>query len=529
MQEQYSWTKTKEWCRRFALVVTYGIGVWLVEHLNVPHFLLVCGLNMAVLLLAPYRNWPALAVAQCLAQLPVAIECAPSFGVVWSVLMLIPSTLLMAPVVYYFRERAGLFARTGEVHIGKLLLCALIISILIMGLDELQLATVVYPVGVQPMHYDHLAAQWVLGNLIGVLTVVPTVLAVRQAIRQHGWRALLNAISDSRATFESIFFIVPVLALLVWAGFAEPRLRELAQVAMFVPVVWLALRHGWQGAALGGTVASMALVWLMPAKYDYATIQAEVVIVFAICTMLLLGARIEALDRKAEKERNEVRTALALAQRNVHLGEMQLRMSALALEQARETVRTGYTMMMGRLRHLQPAIDDGGYQKVALAAQDQLFSISESLHPTIYRDRGLPAALREGAVARMLDHAGIRYWCELKGSLSALSPTIHLALYRMVCEALSEGCGKRDISDVCVRIRGGSFHERRWVVTSIVFRANPARLPHVKWDDMLPRLVRTTTGAGFKAVKDRAAIFEGYARERNLSNGRSISWLMQDL
>ncbi len=517
------------WWKHLAIAVAYGMGVWLIEHLNVPHFLLVCGLNVSVLLLVPYRFWPAMAVAQSLAQLPVAIACASSFGVLWSSLMLVPGLLFMGPVVYYFRERIHLFDRKGDVRVGMLLLCSLVVAVVLMGFNEVQFVTIVYPVGVQPMHYHHLAAQWVLGNFIGVLTVVPAVLAVRQAIREHGWRSLVSTVIESRATFESITFIVPVLAVLIWAGFAEPHLRSLAQVAMFVPVVWLALRHGWQGAALGGTAASLALVWLMPEKYDEATIQAEVIVAFAICTMLLLGARIEALDQRAEKERKEVRTALALAQRNVHLGEMQLRMTAQALEQARETVRAGYAMMMGRLRHLQPALDDGGYQRLASAAQDQLFGISESLHPAIWRERGLPAALREGAVARMLDHAGIRYWCELKGPLSYLSSTVHLALYRMVCEALAEGCSKRDVSDVCVRIRGGDVNGRRWVAVSIVFRANLVRLPHVKWDDMLPRLVRTTTGAGIKAIQDRAAIFEGYARERALPDGKRISWLMLDL
>jgi len=529
MPEQQPRTMKKDWGWRLALAAAYGVGVWLVAHLNVPHFMLVCGLNMAVLLLTPYRYWPSLAVAQSLSQLPVAITCASSFGVLWSSLMLIPSIVLIGPVVYYFRERADLFDRHGGAHIGKLLFCSLVIALLITGLDEVQFMTVVYPAGVRPMHYDHLAAQWVLGNLIGMLTVVPTVLAIQQAVRRHGWRALFATIGESRSTVESIFIIVPVLVLLVWAGFTEPRFRELAQVAMFVPVVWLALRHGWQGAALGGSAASLMLVWLMPEKYDYATIQAEVILAFAICTMLLLGARIEVLDRRAEKERREVRTALSLAQRNVQLGEMQLRMTAMALEQARETVRAGYAMMMGRLRHLQPAIDDGGYQRVALAAQDQLFGISESLHPAIYRERGLPATLREGAVARMLGHAGIRYCCELKGPLSALSSTVHLALYRMVCEAIADGCGQRDISDISVRIRGGGVDGRRWVAVSIVFRANLVRLPHVRWDDMLPRLVRTATGTGIKAIQDRAAIFEGYARKREFPDGKRISWLMRDL
>lgn len=186
-------------------------------------------------------------------------------------------------------------------------------------------------------------------------------------------------------------------------------------------------------------------------------------------------------------------------------------------------------MMMGRLRHLQPAIDDGGYQRMALAAQDQLLGISESLHPTIYRERGLPAALREGAVARMLEHAGLRYWCDLKGPLSQLSSTLQLALYRMVCEAIAHGCSQRDISDVCVRVRCGAVDGRHWVVVSVVFRANLARLSHVKWDDLVPRLVRTATGGGIKTLQDRVAVFEGYARLRDIPEGRRIAWLMLDV
>lgn len=520
--------KTRNWWKHLAVAVAYGVGVWLVQHLNVPHFLLLCGVHVAALLLMPYRYWPAMIVADVLAQIPVAVECAASFGVLWSSLMLVPGIVFSGPILYFFRERARLFDRKGDVNVGMLLLCALLVSIVMMGVNEVQLSTVVYPVGVKPMHYDHLAAQWVLGNFLGILTVVPTVLAAHQASRRQSWRSLINTLVESRIAFESVCFILPMLAILMWVGFTQPHLRGLAQIGMFLPVVWLAIRHGWQGAAMGGTAASLALVWLMPEKFDQATIQAEVVVAFAISTMLLVGARIEALDRRAEKERNEVRTALALAQRNMHLGEMQLRMTAQALEQARETVRGGFAMMLGRLRLLQPAVDDGGYQRVALTAQDQLFGISDSLHPVAWRERGLPAALRDGALARMLHQAGIRYWCELKGPLSQLSSTVHLAIYRMVCEALAEGCSKRDVSDVCVRIRGGEMNGRRWVVVSVVFRANLVRLPHVHWDDLLPRLVRTTTGAGIKAIKDRAAIFEGYARERMLPDGRRISWVMFD-
>jgi two-component system, NarL family, sensor histidine kinase FusK len=526
MQEK---SGANDWWKRAAVAIGYAVGVSIIRQMDIPHFMLLCGVHVAVLVLTPYRYWPFLIVAEAISQVPMAIECAAQWGWVWASLKPVPGILFSGPIVYFFRERGALFDRKGTVHIGLLLVCALLVSVVMMGDNMLLMSTAVYPANVKPMHYDHLAAQWVLGNFLGILAVVPVVLAIDQSLREHGWRGVLAWIMESRTLLESLSFVVPALAVLLWVGFSNAGLRGIVQIALFLPVVWLALRHGWQGAAWGGTVASFVLVWLMPQAYDLATIQAEVVIAFAISTMLLVGARIEALDQRAEKERQEVRTALALAQRNVNLGEMQLRMTALALEQARETVRAGYSMMLGRLRHLQPAIDDGGYQRVALAAQDQLFGISDSLHPMVWRERGLPAALREGAVARMLDRAGVRYWCELRGQLSGLSSSVHLAVYRMICEAVSEGCSGKDISDVCVRIRGGDRRGRRWVAVSIVFRANQTRLPHVRWDDLLPRLVRTTSGVGLKAIKDRAATFEGYARDRASPAERRISWLMLDV
>jgi glucose-6-phosphate-specific signal transduction histidine kinase len=518
-----------DWWKQLAVAIGYGVVVFIFRRMAVPHYLLLCGVHVAALMLVPYRYWPSMVISEVLAQLPMAIDCAPDFGVLWSVVMLVPGIVFSGPIVYAFRERWHLFDRDGRVHTGMLLACALVVSVVMTVDDLVLLSTVVYPPGVKPVHHEHIGAQWLLGNFLGILSIVPTVLAIRETLWRHGWRQSLQALGDSRVVFESVCLTVPAVGVLLWLGFKEPHLRGFAQVAMFVPVVWLALRHGWQGAALGGTAASLALVWLMPENFDRTTIQAEVVVAFAISTMLLVGARIEALDRRAEKERMEVRMALALAQRNVHLGEMQLRMTAQALEQARETVRNGFTLMMGRLRHLQPAVDEGGYLRMAQTAQDQLFGISDSLHPVVWRERGLAAALREGTVARMLDQAGIRYWCELKGPVSFLSATLHLSLYRMICEAIAEGCRDRAVSDVCVRIRAGDVDGRRWVAVSIVFQANPARMSFVRWDDLLPRLMRTVSGMGLKAIKDRAATFEGYARERSASGRRRISWLMLDL
>ena len=517
-----------EWHKQLAVALVYGILVFLFRLMAVPHYLLLSGVQVAALLVTPYRYWPGMMFTEFLTRLPVAFECEPSFGMLWSELVVVPGIVLSGPVVYLFREHLHLFDREGWVRIGKLVACALVVSLVMAGFDLVQLSTVVYPPGVKPLQYHYIGAQWILGCFLGILTVAPPVLAVRHVLT-NGWRRMLRDWIDGKALVESIFLTISALTIIWWIGFSKPELRSVAQAAMFIPVVWLALLHGWKGIAWGGAAASLALISLMPKKYDVATIQAEVFIVLAIVPLLLVGARMDSLNRLAEQEYEDARAKLALAQRHVHLGELQLRTIAQTLEQVRETVRNGFAMMMGRLRHLQPAIDDAGYRRVAQFAQDQLAGIADSLHPAVWRDRGLPAALREGAVARMLNQAGIRYRCEHKGPLSCLSKALHKALYRMVCEAIAEGCTDKDVSEVCVLMRVGCSDGRYWVVASVTFRSDPIRLPHVRWDELLPQLKRAANGMDLRAVKDRAEIFEGYARERMQRGGRRISWLMRDV
>ncbi|GGA01276.1 hypothetical protein GCM10011408_23140 [Dyella caseinilytica] len=495
----------------------------------IPHYVLLTGLRMVVLILVPYRYWPALFVGEEFALVPMTIACWTELGPVWSVLNLLPATAFSAPVIYVARQRGPLVGRTGYVHVGVLLAAALAVSIVCTAYNLLMAFTAKLPQNYPSIHYDQLAAEWLLGNFLGILTLAPAVLAIHRAVKQHGWKGLLHHAGESRIFFESACLTVPMLAVLLWIGFTLPHVREVAQVCMFLPVVWLALRHGWQGAAIGGTLGSLAVVVLMPEKFDHGTMQAEVIVAFAISTMLLVGARIGALNQQAEKERADVRLALELARSNFQMGELQMRATSHALDQIRETVRGGYAMMLGRLRHLQPAVDDVGYQRMALSAQDQILRLADSLHPISWRERGLPAVLREGPIARMLTEAGVRYFCDLHGPISQLSMVLHLVIYRTVCESIAEGCGRQDISDVHVRVRSGRIAGRRVVAIRVgVYRRHAMDLAHVRWNELMPRLKRSSTGLGMKALKDRVASFEGVVRDRDRPDGRTISCLMLD-
>jgi two-component system, NarL family, sensor histidine kinase FusK len=345
------------------------------------------------------------------------------------------------------------------------------------------------------------------------------------------WYQLSRKVANSRLMFESICLVGPLLAFLLWIGItAAPhaQVRQVVQIAMFLPVVWLALRHGWQGTAVGGAAASCAVMVLMPEHYDPDTLRAEAVVALAISTMLLMGARIAALDLMANQERADFRAALTLAQRNAYVGEMQLRMASQALEQIRETVHAGFAVMMGRLRHLQPAVDDRGYRRQALFAQDQLYRLADGLYPIALRERGLPSALRDGALARMLNEIGLAYSCELRGPVSKLSSLLRMTIYRIIWEAVTDACLKKDVSEIRVRVRGRERHGRRGVVVTIYSRVDPTIAKHIRWEEALPSMVNVSSGLGLQAIRDRAAIFGGYAKTRTLLLGRCVSAYMLD-
>ena len=520
------------WLRHVAVAAVYAIGVALFRHLSISHWFILCGLRLSVLLLARYRYWPALVLGESVFLAYLSYMCADQLGLAWALTNIVPPLVFIAPIVYWVRERGHIFVNPHTVDMGALLLCALLVAGIVTLENLGTLLTTKLPPGYPQIHYGELAAKWVLGNYLGALTVTPLVLFVQQEIVHGGWRDIGRRLVRSRLLRESACILVPVLAFLVWIGlYAAPdaQTRQVAQIAMFLPVVWLALRHGWHGAAVGGTAASLAVIALMPHIYDHNTLQAEVVIAFVISTMLLMGGRIALLDRRAQTEHMSRGLALALAQRNVQTGETQLRMVSLALEQIRETVQSGCIMLMNRRRALHPALDDRSCQSLAGAAQEQIYRLADSLYPFRWQEKGLLAALREGPVPRALDEAGIRYWCDLPPPLSCLSATLQLAVYRVVCEAVADACRGKNVTEFDIRLRCGEHASRRWVVVRISLRADPVRLARVRWDELLPRITRVGSGRGFHAIEDRAATFEGRARERTLPDDvRRISVLLLD-
>jgi glucose-6-phosphate-specific signal transduction histidine kinase len=527
----YKRLRGEAWLRHVAVAVTYYVAVSLFREISISHWLVFGGLCLSALLLTPYRYWPALLLGEMAYLTHLSYVCADQFGATWAFANLVPSLLFVAPVVYWAREHGGIFTQGRNVRVGPLLLCALLVAA-VLSINSLALVmTAILPRGYPALDYPSLSAKWMLGNYLGILTITPLSLLLYQEIHLSSWAVVKRKVVQSRLTLDVACVLLPLLVFLVWIGLnAEPdsQVRKIVQFAMFLPVVWLALRHGWHGAAMGGTGASIAILGLMPHRYDVDTIQAEIMIAFVISTMLLMGARIAVLDRSRRTEREDLRMALALAQRNAQMGEMQLRMTSQTLEQIGLAVHSVCMTMTNRFRLPHSAIEDRSYQHLALTAKDQLFGLADSLYPAGWQEKGISSALREGQIPRILDKAGIKYWCDIRCPLDQFSGTLHLTIYRMACDAIAAHCAKRNVDEIGVKLRCGKRSGRRWVVLKLSFGTDSSARKSVRWDQLLPQILPAGSGRGFDSIEDRAATFEGRARERTLLDKNVISVLLLD-
>ncbi|HEY0199902.1 MAG TPA: MASE1 domain-containing protein [Rhodanobacter sp.] len=522
------------WLQHAAVAVGYALGYALLRQVSWSHWALFAGYRLSVLLLVPYRYWPALVVGEIGPVGYASLSCLETFGWLWSSVMLVPPIALAMPAVKFCRDRLGMIPAKGFVQMGIVLSCTLVVSGIWTLANAAALSVARLPSSFPPIDFGVELSRWFVGNFLGVLTVAPLVLLVRSAWSKRAgtvWVSL-SQVMHSRLILETLALLLPTLALLVWIGLdaRSEASRQVAQMLMFLPVVALALRHGWHGVAIGGTAASLCVVITMPEQYDTNTLQSEVFVAFAISSMLLFGSRIASLHRVGKQQQHAGDESLDLARRIQAQTEMQLRQASEAIDFVSETVHATEELMFERLRKLGPSVDTRDFRRRTTAAREQLFQLADGLHPITLKEHGLVAALRYGGVARALNTHRIGYWVHLSGNiqqLQQLPKSMQLGLYRIICEAANHLCASHSVSDLTVHIRGGQLGGRRWAVVRMdaLFSNDPGfRKGHD--GPLLYRLA--ATGLGLDAIKDRAALYDGTVRARTTSHGELVSMIFYE-
>jgi glucose-6-phosphate-specific signal transduction histidine kinase len=523
-------TRHRGWIRQWLVCASYALCYALLRYVSVSNWNLPAGLRLACLLLAPYRYWPALIAGEFIPLAYHAWDYRDELGWRWAVGAAVPPILPLAAVVAWGRQRARLFRDGQQVSLALLLGTMLAGAVLTAIGNTIVLAAVQLPGGgITPVIDATVMFNYFLGNYLGALAVAPPAIVLYLWLTERTGSAPWS----SRLGRDCLIGgLLPMLVLLGLAYTSQGDSMQVFRIAMFLPVVWLTSRHGWQGAALGGSMASFAVTFTSSMLRDPAVIQAQALIALAVSTLLMLGSRIAHQDHSARASRVDSLRGFQLAQQGLYLEELRLRQAADALEHLGRHIRDNHERLLDRLRHTLPANEEHSYARQAVLAQHEMHRLANALYPRGWRERGVPATLRDGPFAQAVRATGASYACELSGrGLSQLAPDVHMTLYRLACEVvvhiLSGGCTRQ----VRLQLRGGHTGGRRWVVMRIVGDRGPASDDAAGTQTDSWRQAMTLLGAsglGMATIRDRAQIYGGQVHQREQAEASCITLLLHD-
>lgn len=529
------------WWRHLLVAAVYAAVYAVLRSVSVSNWNLPASLRLASLLLMPMRYWPALVVGEAIPVGYQAWLCHADFGLAWASFAAFPPIALCAPVVAWFRRRMAIVQADGRLSISPVLIIALASAALTTVGNVAALASVQLPGGqVAPALTARIVFGYFLGNYLGALTLAPLALAARAWAAGLRPGSALATLRHSPLLRDSVMSLVLPLTALAWLGYASANAdaMQVCRIAMFLPVAWLTLRHGWQGAAVGGAAASCAVALTSTIVRDPSVIQAQAIIAFAISTLLMLGERMaqpETVGVAAHRERLDREYGLLLAQQGLYQEEQRMKHAAEALEQVRQSMRDMQNRLLDRLRDRIPANEERAYSRQAALAQHEMHRLTNALYPRVWREQGEPSTvqLREGPVATAAAAVGATFACELIGQdLDHLASDVHMALYRLAGEALVYALSRQPTRHVNLVIRGGHSQGQRWVVMRMdCDRASATdggmRLAQEQYKKAMS-LLGTTSGLGIETIRERAQIYGGDAHVRENPLGLRITVLLHD-
>jgi two-component system, NarL family, sensor histidine kinase UhpB len=293
-----------QWGQHLAVAAAYGACYEIARYLSFPQWMLTAGLRLAALLLLPRRYWPALALGEFLPLLESSAANAAGLGIGWAISASVPMVVLWMAIMKPLRARWSLFDSRGEVRIPLVLVAALGVSV-VTAIATLLTAEAAILNGPDtswpdpdtgPLGYF---MAYTLGAYLGALTLTPMVLALRERLQHlRGAPLSVRLITRSPLLRDTVRWLLPMLAATTWVAIHthDETLRQAARLALVLPVLGMAWRHGWHGTAIGGMAASMALAIVASIASpgllaEAGTIRVEAIMALAISGSLLVRVK----------------------------------------------------------------------------------------------------------------------------------------------------------------------------------------------------------------------------------------------
>jgi two-component system, NarL family, sensor histidine kinase FusK len=520
------------WLIQIAIVVGYVALYSAVRPVSGAHWALTAGLRLACLLIFPYRYWLALAIGDTIPLVFQAVLCYPQFGAAWATLYVFPPIALVMPIVWWCRERLSLFPSSRVINFKALLGCILGTSLAWALVNFVTVALA----NQTASHHEPVELVMVLGLFLGkyiaILTVVPWVLIAKVEYKSGALVQQLMGFAKSRLALDTAILLLPALCFLSWFSVTDnEQTRQVLRMLMFWPVAWLTLKHGWRAAVLGSTLAIACICLLLADTPDAEVIQAQAFVAFIVTCMFALGARITAVLHEEERERIDGKRALQLARKSIHVNEQRLRQASQQMELAASALQLTQNRLLSRFRHMMPIGEGQSYYREAANLQNEIYRIANSIHPIAWRERGLPAALRD-TLARALDEKGVAYSCEIKGrGFTTLNAGVHTALYRFACESIVHVLGQQSCSNIRLWLRAGETHGARWAVLRVegTHDANSEEAPLRTDEGQRLASKLGASGMSVEVLRDHARIYNGELHVKNSPARLRMTVLLHDV
>lgn len=286
----------KAWGQHIAIAAAYAACFEITFHLSSSHWMLGAGLRLGCLVLVPMRYWPALAVGEFFPLFENAVLCDSKFGAAWALAASVPPIVLCMASLKPMRQRWTLRAPDGTIRMGFLLTATLCCALTNAVRDTSAVLVILTSSSTDwgpGVSLSIAFSAYLLGAYLGALTLTPTILALYEQ-----WLAQplsIGAIGRSPLFRDCIAWVFPSLAALAWCAQATPDelLIQTTRLAMILPVLGMAWRHGWHGTAIAGMAASIAMAATSQAVRDPAVIQCQIALAFVLSASLFLHGKVK--------------------------------------------------------------------------------------------------------------------------------------------------------------------------------------------------------------------------------------------
>lgn len=523
----------RAWLMQVVIAVGYALTYMAVRPFSDGHWSLTSGLRLVCLLLIPYRYWVALVVGEAIPLIYSLLPCLSQFGNATIAIWSFPPIATAMPFVWASRRYFGLFPAQRTIDMKALLTCVLAVSLVWTGVTYAGLYLEVEPQRTLDQVSPLMIAGLFIGNYVAILTVTTWPLLLKIGYDGHSWKRLVIDAMTSRLTSDAVLIALPLLVTIsVISAYVSDPIKPMLEMSLFLPIAWLAVKYGWRGVAACGPIAVACVCLLTRPVPDVAVIQAQGFLAFAVTCLFIMGARIASQLHVAEREREAVSNALRVAQQCVHQAELRLRSTSQSLEVVGGSMSIVQGRIVERVKMFLPDEDRQTLLRQATMTQNHLYRMAENLHPSAWRDRGFPAALRE-TIGRALDEMGVVYACDIQGrGLSQLASAVHQSVYRLAVEGVTVITTKRRCQQIRLMLRGGQrVNGHRWVVLRIAGNGDPLtfQTPVPVNGRLGVASLLGALGMGIEGMKDHIGLYGGMMHIKEADGTFVMTMLMHDL